>query len=360
MSQPVRVLVVDDSALMRNLLAELINACDGMCCVGQAADPLQARESIRLLAPDVVTLDVEMPHMDGLEFLRRLMRLRPTPVVMVSSLTARGSEVAIEALALGAVEVVEKPGVGLGQAIPRFAMQLTGAIQKAAQANLSQICNLSKSPAMPLLRPPARDALVLIGASTGGTEALVTLLSALPAQMPPVLIVQHMPAGFTASFARRLDQACVLQVREAQGGEKLAPGQVWVAPGHAHLQLSAQAGDWRTQLVDSDPVNRHRPSVDVLFHSALKVAGRHTVAVLLTGMGRDGAQGLLALRKAGAYTYAQDKASSVVFGMPREAIEIGAACEVASLGDMAHQMVTRMAGGAGGRAEEGKGVAAPH
>ena len=188
----------------------------------------------------------------------------------------------------------------------------------------------------------------------------MTLLSALPAQMPPVLIVQHMPAGFTASFARRLDQACVLQVREAQGGEKLAPGQVWVAPGHAHLQLSAQAGDWRTQLVDSDPVNRHRPSVDVLFHSALKVAGRHTVAVLLTGMGRDGAQGLLALRKAGAYTYAQDKASSVVFGMPREAIEIGAACEVASLGDMAHQVVTRMAGGAGGRAEEGKGVAAPH
>lgn len=171
-----------------------------MCCVGQAADPLQARESIRLLAPDVVTLDVEMPHMDGLEFLRRLMRLRPTPVVMVSSLTARGSEVAIEALALGAVEVVEKPGAGLGQAIPRFAMQLTGAIQKAAQANLSRICNLSKSPVMPSLRPPAKDALVLIGASTGGTEALVTLLSALPAQMPPVLIVQHMPAGFTASF----------------------------------------------------------------------------------------------------------------------------------------------------------------
>lgn len=343
----IRVLVVDDSAVMRKLLAELLAAAPGVEVVGAAPDAHVARDMIKTLNPDVVTLDVQMPRMDGLEFLERLMRLRPTRVVMVSAFTGAGSETTLRALELGAVDFIGKPRAGDPAALAAYGEELADKIRGAAAARLQR---LSPQQALPERPVPARTGnssesgnIVFVGASTGGTEAIKTLLLGFPADCPPTLIVQHMPEGFTASFAKRLDSLCAPRVVEAQGGERVEAGAVYIAPGHSHLQIRRQGSGYVTELLATPPVNRHRPSVDVLFDSAARLAGRNAVGVILTGMGKDGAQGLLRMREAGARTFGQDEASCVVYGMPREAALVGAVEEVASLDVLARRVLASAA-----------------
>jgi two-component system chemotaxis response regulator CheB len=352
-----RVLICDDSALMRAMLTEIINSAPDLTVVGAARDPLQARDMIKELAPDVLTLDVEMPRMDGIEFLDRLMRLRPMPVVMISTLTQRGSEVTLQALEIGAVDFVAKPRVVAGQGLDACAQEICDKVRAAAQARPRHAVRATSVGVGPLTTRKAAPAGVLgagryvaIGASTGGTEAIREVLGGMPPESPPILIVQHMPEMFTGSFARRLDSLCAVRVKEAEDGERLQPGCAYLAPGHSHLRVRRAAGGYVCALSQEDPVNRHRPSVDVLFHSVAKEFGRNALGVLLTGMGKDGAQGLLAMRQAGAWTIAQDQESSVVYGMPREAAAIGGCVEVASLKDIAHRVVQRLAAPAAQRA----------
>jgi two-component system chemotaxis response regulator CheB len=316
----VRVLVVDDSPTMRGLISAALRRDPEIEVVGAAADPLEAREAIKRLNPDVLTLDVEMPNMNGLEFLEKIMRLRPMPVVMVSTLTQKGAEVTVAALEIGAVDAVGKPTDGT-PALLAFA-ELADRVKAAAR---SRVRARGDAPAAP--PPPAdyrADAahVLAIGASTGGVEALLTILQGFPADCPATVITQHMPATFTRSFAARLDKVCAPSVSEAEDGAPLRPGHVHIAPGgEAHLQVSGAAP--RCRLVRSDPVSGHRPSVDVLFESVARL-GRPMTGVILTGMGRDGARGLLAMRQAGGRTLGQDEASCVVYGMPRAAFELGA------------------------------------
>ncbi len=318
----IRVLVVDDSATMRALITRVLQDAGDIAVVGQAADPVQARRAIKALDPDVITLDIEMPQMSGLDFLQQLMRLRPMPVVMVSHLTARGAEASLRALELGAVECVPKPRAGEESG---FA-QLAAIVRVAATARLRPL-RRSPAPAAPNAggyAPPFR--ILALGASTGGVEALLAILGAFPANCPATVITQHMPAPFTPAFARRLSRACAAAVSEASEGAPLTPGRVYLAPGGlAHLEVAGPSrGPWRCRLAQGDPVNGHRPAVDVLFASVAAAAGPHAVGMVLTGMGRDGARGLLAMRQAGAHTLGQDEASSVVYGMPRAAFEAGA------------------------------------
>lgn len=315
----VRVLVVDDSPTMRGLISAALGRDPDIEVIGTAADPLEAREAIKRLNPDVITLDIEMPNMNGLEFLEKIMRLRPMPVVMVSTLTQAGAEVTLAALEMGALDAVGKPSAGV-TAMTAFA-DLNEKVKVAARSRVR-----AKGPVEPA-RPRTgyrADAghILAIGASTGGVEALVAILSAFPADCPATVITQHMPATFTRSFAARLDRVSAASVQEATDGAPLTPGKVYLAPGGAtHLEVSG--GTPRCRLVASDPVSGHRPSVDVLFRSVARV-GRPMTGVILTGMGRDGASGLLEMRQAGARTLGQDEASSVVYGMPRIAYEIGA------------------------------------
>ncbi|MDX9706768.1 MAG: chemotaxis response regulator protein-glutamate methylesterase [Azospira sp.] len=336
------VLVVDDSAAMRKLLAELINAAPGLRVVGTAPDAQTAREMIKTLNPDVLTLDVQMPRMDGLEFLERLMRLRPTRVVMVSAFTEAGSETTLRALELGAIDFIGKPRADSPAALAGYGEELAEKIRAAAAARLSRP-ELRERPVPPLAGRGGNGTIICVGASTGGTEAIKTMLQGFPADCPPTLIVQHMPETFTGSFARRLDTVCPPRVIEASGGERLEAGTVYLAPGHSHLMLRRQGAGFVTELSDAAPVNRHRPSVDVLFDSAARLAGAKAVGVILTGMGRDGAQGLLRMRQAGARTFGQDEASCVVYGMPREAAQIGAVEEVLPLDDMARRVLATAA-----------------
>jgi two-component system chemotaxis response regulator CheB len=344
----IKVLCVDDSALIRGLMTEIINEHDDMEVVAVAPDPLVARDLIKHHNPDVLTLDVEMPRMDGLDFLERLMRLRPMPVVMVSSLTQRGSEATLRALELGAVDFVAKPESGIRNGMLEYSDIIAQKIRAAAHSH-------PRRPAE--RRPPQRlhqplvssEKLVILGASTGGPEAIRAVLEPLPANSPAILIAQHMPPGFTNSFAQRLDRLCQVAVKEAEDGERVLPGHVYVAPGNHHLRLGRSGANYVAQIDQGPPVNRHRPSVDVLFHSAALAAGRNCIGVLLTGMGRDGAAGLLEMKAAGAATLAQDEATSLVFGMPREAIAIGGASEVLALEDMAPRMLQLAA--AAGRAQ---------
>lgn len=343
-----KVLVVDDSAVMRKLLAELINAAPDLEVVGAAPDAHGARELIKSLNPDVVTLDVQMPRMDGLEFLERLMRLRPTRVVMVSAHTEAGSETTLRALELGAVDFIGKPRADQPAALIEYAEELTEKIRGAAAAQLRRpaAAPAGEGPVAPLpatARNAANGNVIFVGASTGGTEAIKDLLLGFPADCPPTLIVQHMPENFTASFARRLDSLCAPRVLEAQGGERVEPGTVFIAPGHSHLQIVRQGSACVTRLSDAAPVNRHRPSVDVLFDSAAEAVGAKAIGVILTGMGKDGAQGLLRLRQAGGRTFGQDEASCAVYGMPREAALVGAVEEVVSLGEMARRVLATAA-----------------
>lgn len=342
----IRVLVVDDSALFRSFMKELINAQPDMEVVGQAADALSARELIKALSPDVLTLDVEMPHMDGLEFLERLMRLRPMPVVMVSSFTARGNEVTLRALELGAVDFVTKPRLSQAAGLEEVGLEIGEKIRAAARARIRR--QAAGAPAAQTPRPlagqfvHATEKLVCVGASTGGTEALKEVLARMPASAPGMLITQHMPETFTASFAARLNSLSAMTVKEAAHNERVLPGHAYVAPGHSHLRVRRNGGHYYTELSRDEPVNRHRPSVDVLFHSAAQVLGANAVGVLLTGMGKDGAQGLLAMRAAGAHTIAQDEASCVVYGMPKAAVDLGAAMDVLPLRDIAARIVERL------------------
>ncbi len=342
LTPPIRVLCVDDSALVRSLMSEIIDAQPDMQVVATAPDPLVARELIKRHNPDVLTLDVEMPRMDGLDFLEKLMRLRPMPVVMVSSLTQRGSEITLRALELGAVDFVAKPAVGIRDGLLEYASLIADKIRAASRARPRASAGVS-APA-PLRRPLAStEKLVMVGASTGGTEAIRHLLQPLPADSPGLLITQHMPAGFTRSFAQRLDQICAVTVVEATHGERVLPGHAYIAPGDLHMRLARSGANYVVELDPGPPVNRHRPSVDVLFASAARVAGVNAIGVILTGMGRDGAAGLLAMREAGALTLAQDEASCVVFGMPREAIALNAAHDVVPLAAMAGRVLAGLA-----------------
>jgi len=334
----IKVAIVDDSALIRSVMTEIVNSQPDMEVVGVAPDPLVARELIKRVNPDVLTLDVEMPKMDGLDFLEKLMRLRPMPVLMVSSLTERGSEITMRALELGAVDFVTKPKISIQSGMREYTELITDKIRAAARARIKPRtvhAPAAGQPAAPLpqLRSPltSSEKLIIIGASTGGTEAIREFLMQMPSDCPGILIAQHMPEGFTTSFAKRLDSLCKISVSEAQGNERVLPGHAYIAPGHSHLLLVRSGANYMTRIEQTDPVNRHRPSVDVLFRSAAQAAGKNAVGVILTGMGKDGAHGMLEMKTAGAYNFAQDEASCVVFGMPREAIAIGAAHEVAPL-----------------------------
>ncbi|GAA5110481.1 protein-glutamate methylesterase/protein-glutamine glutaminase [Alloalcanivorax gelatiniphagus] len=346
----IKVLCVDDSALIRDLMTEIINEQGDMEVVAVAPDPLVARDLIKRHNPDVLTLDVEMPRMDGLDFLERLMRLRPMPVLMVSSLTEAGSEVTLRALELGAVDFLQKPALGIRSGMREYGDRIAEKVRAAAQSRPRRLAQPGGAPRS-ALRPVmvSSEKLVILGASTGGPEAIRQVLEPLPPNSPAILIAQHMPGGFTRSFAQRLDRLCQVSVKEAEDGERVLPGHVYIAPGEQHLKLVRSGANYVVRLDDGAPVNRHRPSVDVLFRSAAEQAGANAIGVLLTGMGKDGAEGLLAMRNAGAHTLAQDQESSLVFGMPREAIARDAATEILPLDRMAERMMALVA--ASGRAQ---------
>ncbi|SFT56453.1 protein-glutamate methylesterase/protein-glutamine glutaminase [Halomonas saccharevitans] len=349
-ANPIKVLCVDDSALIRDLLTDIINQQPDMEVVAVAPDPLVARDLIKRHNPDVLTLDVEMPRMDGLDFLERLMRLRPMPVLMVSSLTQSGSEITLRALELGAVDFVAKPSLGIRHGMLEYATEIAEKLRAAARSRPRQARRPSAPGPQPLKAPiVSSEKLIIIGASTGGTEAIRQVLEPLPANSPAILITQHMPGGFTRSFAERLDRLCQISVKEAVDGERILPGHAYIAPGDAHLKLARSGANYVARLDDGPPVNRHRPSVDVLFHSAATQAGRNAIGVLLTGMGKDGAAGLLEMRQANSATLAQDEASCVVYGMPREAVALGAAAEVLPLEEIAPRLLSLAA--ASGRAQ---------
>jgi len=355
-----RVVVIDDSALVRSMLSEIINRQPDMQCVGTAPDPLVARQMIRELDPDVVTLDVEMPRMDGLDFLEKLMRLRPMPVVMVSTLTERGAEVTLRALELGALDFVAKPRIGIANGLAQLADDITDKIRGAARAQIRRVVSpppasaahraaagagAGSATAAPAVAPLGRlstEKIIFIGASTGGTEATKDVLVNLPADCPAVMITQHMPPGFTTSYAARLDSLCRIRVAEARDGERVLPGHAYLAPGGRHLAVERSGANYLARVTDGDPVNRHKPSVEVLFESAARVVGPNALGVMLTGMGADGAKAMRAMREAGSYNIAQDEASCVVFGMPKEAIAQGAVHEVLALSKISTRLLERL------------------
>ncbi|MBS9436353.1 chemotaxis response regulator protein-glutamate methylesterase [Photorhabdus noenieputensis] len=342
----ITVLCVDDSALMRQIMREIINSHPDMEVVACAPDPLVARDLIKKHNPQVLTLDVEMPRMDGIDFLEKLMRLRPMPVVMISSLTAKGSEITLRALELGAIDFVTKPQLGIREGMLAYSELIAEKIRTAAQAKLSVPIATSVSSAPLSFKPLlSSEKLIAVGASTGGTEAIKNLLQPLPVTSPALLITQHMPPGFTRSFAERLNKLSQITVKEAENGERILPGHAYIAPGDRHMELCRNGADYQVLITDAPAVNRHRPSVDVLFRSVAKFAGRNAVGVLLTGMGSDGAAGLLEMKQAGAYTLAQDEASCVVFGMPRAAIQMGAVHEVMDILKMSKRMLAKISSG---------------
>lgn len=363
----IRVVVVDDSALVRSLLAEIINKQPDMECIGAANDPIVAREMIRELNPDVITLDVEMPRMDGLDFLSRLMRLRPMPVVMVSTLTERGAEITMRALEMGAIDFVAKPRIGVSSGLKDLSSEIVDKIRTAAGARVSRHSappppvaqhssfghSVLPSQATPvatrgLASRLSTEKVICIGASTGGTEAIREVLVPLPADSPAIVITQHMPAGFTTSFAARLDSLCRIRVQEAKDGDRILPGHAYIAPGGKQFRIERSGSNYVCAVDDSEPVNRHKPSVEVLFKSAARVLGPNALGVMLTGMGGDGAQGMKEMRDAGAYNICQDEASCVVFGMPRVAIQAGAANEVLPLKQIAATLMEKLAVGGSG------------
>ncbi len=335
----IRVLVVDDSALVRKVLSQRLNECEGIEVVGTAPDPYIARDKIVDLNPDVLTLDVEMPRMDGITFLRKLMQYHPMPVIVLSSLTPQGSGTALDALAAGAIEVICKPGGSY--TVGDMCASLAEKIKLSARARVSNGVRPAGTitPSRQLSMTETTNKILAIGASTGGVQALSCVLSQLPVNCPGVVVVQHMPARFTTSFAERLDRECEVNVKEAQDGDHVIPGQVLIAPGGFHMCLCRSGALYYVQVKDGPLVCRQKPSVDVLFESVAKYAGANAVGAILTGMGEDGASGLLSMRKTGARTIAQDEASCVVFGMPKEAIEMGAAEVITPLQNVAGQLM---------------------
>jgi two-component system chemotaxis response regulator CheB len=355
LTKKIRVVVVDDSALVRSLLAEIINRQSDMECVGTANDPLIAREMIRELNPDVITLDIEMPKMDGIEFLGRLMRLRPMPVLMISTLTERGAEVTMRALELGAVDFVAKPRIGLVDGINELASQIVDKVRVAAQAHVRRSVGAPTSTSAALPTPSgtphnpsigriSTEKLICIGASTGGTEAIKEILIRMPADSPGIVITQHMPPGFTTSFAARLNGLCQITVKEATHGERILPGHAYIAPGGKQFRIDKSGANYLCVVEDGELVNRHKPSVEVIFKSAARLVGRNAFGIMLTGMGNDGAKAMKEMRDAGSYNYVQDEASCVVFGMPREAILHGAADEILPLVAIAPALLAKLSG----------------
>lgn len=354
----IKVVVVDDSALVRSLLSEIINKQSDMACIGAANDPLQAREMIRDLNPDVITLDVEMPKMDGLEFLSRLMKLRPMPVVMVSTLTERGADITMRALEMGAVDFVAKPRVGVSAGLRELGQEIVDKIRVASKARVSRHVASPMLGAAPqgsgsagqasATVPPrtmnrlSTEKIICIGASTGGTEAIKEILVDLPADSPAIVITQHMPPGFTTSFASRLDLLCKISVSEARDGERILPGHAYIAPGGRQFSIERSGANYVAVVQDTEPVNRHKPSVEVLFKSCARVLGPNAIGVMLTGMGADGAAAMKEMRDAGSYNFVQDEASCVVFGMPKMAIQYGAAHEVLPLKRIASALLERI------------------
>ena len=361
----IRVLIVDDSASVRTTLSEIISADPDLEVMATAADPYVAVERIRQEVPDVIILDVEMPRMDGLTFLRKLMSQRPIPVVICSSLAEAGSDTLMQLLEAGAVDVVTKPRVDTAQFLLESSMRICDAARAAAHAKLRGIkkpapqlkveAKLTADVVIPVLSAaraaslkvsmPVTEPIIAIGASTGGTEALREVLEALPATTPGIVIVQHMPEKFTNAFARRLDSLCAMSIKEAETGDQVVQGRVLIAPGNQHMALRRTGSRYTVEILEGPHVSRHRPSVDVLFRSVAQGAGRNAMGIILTGMGDDGARGLLEMREAGAYTVAQDEDSSIVFGMPKEAIQRGAAMRVLPLNRVAAEIQTY--GGAG-------------
>ena len=331
-----RVLVVDDSALVREVLTEMIDRAPDLEVVGVARDPYDAREKIKALNPDVLTLDVEMPRMDGLTFLDNLMRLRPMPVVMVSSLTERGADITLRALELGAVDFVTKPAVGIASGLKAYTEQLRDKLREAAHSRPRQRSGVASSADVVVARAyRTTDQLICIGASTGGTEALRVLLERMPPDAPAIVMTQHIPAAFSGSLAARLDGASPMRVCEARDGQPITPGHAYLAPGDRHLRVARSGARLVCRLDDEAPVSGHRPSVDVLFRSVAHACGRNAVGVMLTGMGSDGAQAMQELQQAGARTLAQDEASCVVWGMPGAAYRLGAVDKLVPLDDIA-------------------------
>jgi two-component system chemotaxis response regulator CheB len=339
----IRVLTVDDSALMRQVLATLLAKDPDIEVVGSAPDPYIAREKIKALNPDVLTLDVEMPKMDGLTFLEKLMRGHPMPVVMVSSLTEAGCQTTLRALELGAVDFITKPKIDLREGMEEVACDLITKVKAAAVANVKRQASSVTREAMSLPSSTAMikttDTIIAIGASTGGTEAVKSVLEVLPSNTPPILITQHMPERFTKMWAARLNSLSRISVKEAEDGDSVLPGHALVAPGNYHMTLVRSGARYSVNITQGEPVNRHRPSVDVMFDSVAQCAGANTIGVILTGMGGDGAKGMLRMKQAGAYTIAQDETSCVVFGMPKEAIKLGGVDKVLSLVEIPSAMM---------------------
>jgi two-component system, chemotaxis family, protein-glutamate methylesterase/glutaminase len=321
-----RVLIVDDSALVRQMLSQMLASDPTITVVGAAPDPLIARGMIKSLNPDVITLDIEMPRMDGLAFLEKIMTLRPMPVVMISSLTQKGADTALRALAIGAVDYIAKPTIGLTDGFQSLRDEIVAKVKAAAKAQVRPLSGNAPTTARPLPGGgySSSERVIAIGASTGGVEALQTLLTAFPADAPAIMITQHMPALFTASFANRLNQFCAVTVCQAQDKERVLPGHVYIAPGGFHLELARSGANYVCRVHDQAPVSGHRPSVDVLFRSVARAAGANSVGIILTGMGKDGAAGLLEMRHAGASTVGQNEATCVVYGMPKAAHDCGA------------------------------------
>ncbi|MBI5374355.1 MAG: chemotaxis response regulator protein-glutamate methylesterase [Candidatus Schekmanbacteria bacterium] len=340
----IRVLVVDDSAVVRKVLTEELSKYEGIEVVGSAIDPYIAREKIISLRPDVITLDLEMPRMDGLSFLSKLMKFYPLPVIVVSSLTPENSATAIKALELGAIDVICKPGSAYS--IPNVSHRLVTAIRAAATAKVVKMQDVSESQSSVAsisgFQLQTTHRIIAIGASTGGTKAIEAVLTKLPPTTPGIVIVQHMPEYFTAGFAERLNQICRMEVREAKNNDPVVPGVVLIAPGNYHMVLEKSGARYFVKIKDGPYVHYQRPSVDVLFHSVAANAGRNAVGAILTGMGADGAQGLLKMRENGAHTIAQDEQSCVVFGMPKEAINLGAADEIVPLQDVAQALLNAL------------------
>ncbi|MDO8341734.1 MAG: chemotaxis response regulator protein-glutamate methylesterase [Cellvibrio sp.] len=344
----IKVLVVDDSALVRSLLAEIIRDAPDMTLVGAAPDAYVARDMVKEFSPDVITLDIEMPRMDGLAFLEKLMNARPTPVIMISTLTEAGAETTLRALELGAVDFIPKPKLGIASGIREYAELIVEKIRTAAGVRVKaqvkkippEIAASQKPPASGRLQ--STEKIIAIGASTGGTEAIKELLMQLPAAVPGIVMTQHMPAGFTRTYAERLNKMTRLYVAEAKGGERILPGHAFLAPGGHHLIVVRSGADYLVKLSDAEPLHRHRPAVDVMMESVALAGGKNVLGVLLTGMGKDGAKGMLDIRNHGGYTFAQDEASCVVYGMPKEAVLCGGVDQVVELDKMGAAMLEKI------------------
>lgn len=344
----IRVLIVDDSALIRNVMTEILSQDPQIEVVGAAPDPYVARDKMKVLNPDVLTLDVEMPKMDGLTFLQKIMAARPMPVVMVSSLTEQGAATTLQALEAGAVDFITKPTVDIQHGLSDLAHQIISKVKVAAHASVKKrtpptdCTERIKSLAAQSAMIKTTDTIIAIGASTGGTEALRELLEVLPPNTPPIIMTQHMPEQFTKSFANRLNELCQIHVKEAQEGDSVLPGQALLAPGNNHMELRRSGARYYVSLNQAPPVNRFRPSVDVMFRSVARFAGGNSLGVILTGMGNDGAAGMLEMKQAGACNFAQDEASCVVFGMPKEAIKVGGVDKILPLNDIPAAMLAHL------------------